>query len=70
MTVGIDRRCVAGDPLLVGAFATLGTGNRLSEPREISPFIGMSVQMLGLITTVVTGIVVTVQNYRTPSTRR
>ena len=56
--------------ILVGAFVTPSTGNRLSEPGEIGPFIGTSVQMLGLITAVVTRIVATVQNYRTPSTRR
>ena len=56
--------------ILVGAFDTSSTGYRLSEPGEIGPFIGTSVQMLGLITAVVTGIVATVQNYRTLSTRR
>ncbi len=34
------------------------------------PVLGTSVQMLGLITAVVTGIVATVQNYQTPSTKR
>jgi hypothetical protein len=53
--------------ILVGAFVTPGTGNRLSEPGEIDPFIGTSVQMLGLLTAVVAGIVVTVQNYRIPA---
>ena len=55
--------------ILVGAFVTPGKGNRLSEPREIGPFIGTSVQMLGLIT-VAAGMVATVQNYRIPSTKR
>lgn len=56
--------------ILVRAFVTSSMGNRLSEPGENGPFIGTSVQMLGLITAVVTRIVATVQNYRTPSTRR
>lgn len=56
--------------ILVGAFVTPGTGNRLSEPEEIGPFIGTSVQMLGLLTAVVAGIVATVQNYRIPAMRR
>ena len=56
--------------ILVGAFVTPSMGNRLSEPGEIGPFIGRSVQMLGLITAVVTGIVATVQNFRTPYARR
>ena len=56
--------------ILVGAFVTPGTGNRLSEPGEIGPFIGTSVQMLGLLTGGVAGIVATVQNYRIPAMRR
>jgi hypothetical protein len=56
--------------ILVGAFVTPSTGNRLSEPGEIGPFIGTSAQMLGLITAIVTGIVATVQNCRTLFTRR
>ena len=56
--------------ILVGAFVTPGSGNRLSEPGEIGPFIGMAVQMLGLITAIAAGMVATVRNYRIPSTRR
>jgi hypothetical protein len=36
--------------ILVRAFVAPGTGNRLTELGETGPFIGTSVQTLGLIT--------------------
>jgi hypothetical protein len=59
-----------GIVILVEAFVTPGTGNRLTEAGEIVPFIGTPVQMLGLITAVFAEKVATVKNYRIPAMRR
>ena len=50
---------------LVAAFVAPGLVDYLTHPSELSWFVGTWVQMVGLITAIVAGIVATVQNYRT-----
>ena len=50
--------------ILVGAFVTPGTANRLSNPAEVGQFVGTVIQMLALILGVGAGMVATVGNYR------
>ena len=54
--------------LTVGAFVTPGTADRLAHPGEVGAFVGTAVQMLGLVTALIAGLVATTQNYRTRTT--
>ncbi len=69
MAVGTDRRCVPGDPHSRRSVRHTKHGESPVRTGEIGPFIGTSAQILRLITTVVTGIVATVQNSTGPRPR-
>lgn len=50
--------------IVVGAFVLPGTARRLNNPGAIVPFVGTVIQMLSLVTTILAGVVATVQSYR------
>lgn len=50
--------------ILFGAFVTPGTANRLSNPAAVGAFVGTVVQLLGLVTAAIAGLVSVIRNYR------
>ena len=48
----------------IGVFTTTGTAIRLNHPADVGPFSGTLVQLLGLIMTVIAGLIATVKNYQ------